>query len=208
MAVSPGANGRPLAFSSLAHGGEKTADTHLSPIAEAHQSLVRNGGKVIPAAWGGRILRSLRRYRAGSRRTGRGRRIGVLWVSIHSRPVLPGAMDELNPASGVRRSPQGDCPPTGLEAGGTTGAPGSRHGLSAPQSSGWTKAVSDINPDRVARLRSHNTPTTGFGNEASPCRSPGGKDHPHNRATGRFRSSARWHLPDRAQRKFSSSQER
>ena len=73
---------------------------------------------------------------------------------------------------------------------------------------GWTKAVSDINPGRVARLRSHNTPTTGFGNEASPCRSPGGKDHPHNRPTGRFRSSARWHLPGRAQRKFSSSQER
>ena len=54
---------------------------------------------------------------------GRRGEIGVPWVSIHGRPVLPGTMDEFNPASRVRRSPRGDCPPRGLEAAGTTGAP-------------------------------------------------------------------------------------
>jgi len=101
---------------------------------------------------------------------------GLEWCgSIKIRPVLPGAMGEstLRPGSGDR-----------LKGVATQGAwrPGALRmpflcldKISAGRSQvagrgqDWT-----MNPDRVTRLRSHNTPSTGFGSEALPCRSPMG----------------------------------
>ncbi len=98
--------------------------------------------------------------------------IGVGGVSTPSGPVLPGTMGEpiLHPGSGEASRV---LPPEGLgDVGPTRQDPAPRRSPRAPQSRGWSKAVSVVNPGRVARLRSHFTPTTGSGSGASPCRRP------------------------------------
>src|SRR3569833_4451462 len=56
--------------------------------------------------------------------------VGVVWVSIHIRPVLPGAMDEIPCVQGPEIAPR-DCPPKGSEAAGRQ-SPGPRRDLRAP----------------------------------------------------------------------------
>ena len=121
-------------------------DTSPSPIPQLHQSLPRNLREVMPAAWGGRILPSLRRYRAGSRRTGRG--AGSEWCGCRSTSgrYLPGAMDEQPCVQGPEIALR-VLPPNGLWRPRARQRPSmSRHDLRAPQSSGWSKAVSGHKP--------------------------------------------------------------
>ena len=95
--------------------------------------------------------------------------IGVGGVSTPSGPVLPGTMGEpiLHPGSG--EAPR-VLPPEGLGGAGPA-KPGGLDGLLARRSQeAGRRQDLVVNPGRVARLRSHFTPTTGSGSGASPCR--------------------------------------
>ena len=155
--------------------GSCQACTCPSPIAEPHQSLPRNLGEVIPVACGGRILP----HCAATERA-RDERVGA-WDRNAGGvdPQQAGSAGSHHPAPRVPRSSARDCPPGGLEAMGTTRALLHLDAISARRSqvAGRRQCLA-LNPDRMARLRSHYTPSTGFGIEASPCRSPRGPDCP------------------------------
>ena len=102
---------------------------------------------------------------------GRRGEIGVGGVSTPSGPVLPGTMGEpiLHPGSG--EAPR-VLPPEGLGGAGPA-KPGALDDLLARRSQEAGRRQDLVaNPGRVARLRSHFTPTTGSGTGASPCRRP------------------------------------
>lgn len=97
--------------------------------------------------------------------------IGVGGVSTPSGPVLPGTMGEpiLHPGSGEALRV---LPPEGLGGAGPA-KPGGLDDLLARRSQeAGRRQDLVVNPGRVARLRSHFTPTTGSGSGASPCRRP------------------------------------
>ena len=80
--------------------------------------------------------------------------IGVVWVSIHIRPVLPGAMDEIPCVQGPEIA-RGALPLRRLGGGGQAKPEASTRSPRAVVKLAGRRQDPDINPGRVARLRSH-----------------------------------------------------
>ena len=164
-------------------------DTRSFAIAQPHQSLPRNIGRLISGACSGRILTRIpSRLRGRDERSAGGDRCGV-GVDPHQAGAAGShGRDILRPGSGDRLE---GIVPRGAWRRWARQAPISFDvGLRAPWSSGWSKAVSDINPDRVARLWSSQHADYRLRDRSLAMPLIGGNDYPHTRTAGGFRSPA------------------
>jgi hypothetical protein len=162
-------------------------DTRSSPFSQPGQCLQAKIVKLIHGPSSTRILASLRRHRAGSRRTGRG--AGSEWVRrrLHSGRCCREPWTS-NPASRARRSPEEPCRSEGLEAMGRQ-SPKPRRGLRAPLSSWLAEGRTGHKPRSRGEASVSSTrrlPASGSKpRHAAHC----GTDHSRNRTAGRFRLS-------------------